>query len=107
MPTAHAMYPATRRRRCGTEADTGQRRRVRIDPPRGPEVQLPQVVVAAGDRAAPQVRIQPLQMRGEPDASFEDDVAEAGRKALDLPFDCGGVVVHRVRGDVAVAPRGV
>ena len=62
----------------------------------------------AVDVAADVVRVVALHVRGGPDRLGQDQVAEAGREALDLRLDAGRTCRHGLtRGHVAVGPEGV
>src|SRR5918997_2144382 len=83
----HAVHPAARGRRGRAQVDARQRGRVRHGARDGAGVQLAQVLEAGDDVAADVVGVAALHLRAVHGRAGGDQVAEAGRKALDLRLD--------------------
>src|SRR5262249_5830873 len=91
------------RRRADVE--TAYRRRV--GEARRPEEQLTEIVDAAADVPADQVRVMALDIGRPQDGSREHAIAEAWREPFDLLLDPRQHVLSRPVRHVAVGPRGL
>src|SRR3954452_23666450 len=101
------MHAAARWRGAGGEIDPVVGCRIRIAARERPRQHLHEVVRAAGDVAADDVRIVRLVLDAVPRVPRQDSVAESGRESLVLRFDDAGHVVRRSIRNVAVRPTGV
>ncbi len=83
----------------------GQRHRVPAN--RRAKEQLLEIVQAAGNVAANQIRIARFQLRSGMHRARQDEFAEAGSKTFDLRFNRIGHRDGAPVGDVTICPGGV
>ena len=83
------------------------RERNRVPASRRAKEQLLEIVQAAGNIAANKIRIARFQLRGGMHRARQNELAEAGSKALDLRFDRFGHGDRASVGNVTICPGGV
>src|SRR5437762_9303033 len=101
------MRPAAGWGRRRADEDAGVRGRVRIAADRRPGPELAEILEAAEDVAADEVRIVVLDLGRSPGRNRQDPVPGARGEALDLAQDRLGHVDPRAVRDVTVGPDGV
>src|SRR5262249_14750755 len=82
---AHPMHASARRRGRRTDVESFDRRRV--EPARGPQKELTQVLRAAVDVAAYQIGVAPLEFGWRHNSARTAAVTESGRVPLGLSFN--------------------
>src|SRR5262245_36112815 len=82
---AHPMH--TSARRCGRRTDVESFDRRRVEPERGPQKELTQVLSPPVDVAAYQIGVASFEFGRRHDSAREHTVAESGRESLDLIFN--------------------
>src|SRR5919109_2983404 len=80
----HAVYPATGRGRGRADVEPGDRRGIRYAPEGGSEEELAKRVGATADVSTDEIRVARLQLSRAHHTSGQNQIAEAGREALDL-----------------------
>ncbi|CAN5509651.1 hypothetical protein BH24GEM3_BH24GEM3_01180 [soil metagenome] len=104
---AHPVDRPTGRGGGGADVEAVHGSRVGYPSEGGPEEELPEIHDAPADVTADQVGVVALQFGRRQHAPREDEVTEAGGKALDLVLDTRGHICRGAPRHMAVRPRGV
>src|SRR5215210_3799173 len=102
---AHTMDSAARRSRRRANEHPRVRCRVRVEAWQRASEELTDVLEAAVDVPADEVRVVALQFRRTRDRFCDDTIPKSRGETFDLPFDPLGHVLGRAVRDMTVSPK--